>query len=379
MAGPEVTDVVCCSLEPWDEVWRRNQHLATELLGLRPTLRLLFAEAAVDIPWSLVQRRWPRASGLRSIGDSGRLWAMAPRKWVPRRVWAGGDRSLFRQVTAASHKLGFERPVLWVNDSVYAPMVTATGWPSVYDITDDWVLGKAPDREMDRQRRNDAAMMRQATEVVVCSPALDDSRSQIRPVHLVQNGVDIEHLRAPTRRPADLPSTRIVLYQGTLSPGRLDLDLCRSLAEALRGEATVVFVGPNSLTRESTQSLTGVGAVILGARPYTDLPAYLQHADVLVVPHQHNPFIESLDPIKAREFVALGRPVVSTPVAGFRDLDPPIATAEGDVFVEAVKATLARPPLPPGPGPLEGTPTSWTGQARKFLDVLDAAAGQASS
>ena len=66
MAGPEVTDVVCCSLEPWDEVWRRNQHLATELLGLRPTLRLLFAEAAVDVPWSLLQRRWPAPSGLRA-------------------------------------------------------------------------------------------------------------------------------------------------------------------------------------------------------------------------------------------------------------------------------------------------------------------------
>ena len=102
----EVTDVICCSLEPWDEVWRRNQHLATELLGLRPTMRLLFAEAPVDVPWSLVQRRWPGHVGLRSVGDSGRLWAMAPRKWVPRRVWAGGDRSLFRQVTAASRQAG---------------------------------------------------------------------------------------------------------------------------------------------------------------------------------------------------------------------------------------------------------------------------------
>jgi teichuronic acid biosynthesis glycosyltransferase TuaH len=378
MTGSEVTDIVCCSLEPWDEVWRRNQHLATGLLGLRPNLRILFAEAAIDIPWSLVQRRWPAPSALRPIGQSGRLWGMAPRKWLPRRIWAGADRSLFRQVTAASHKLGFDRPVLWVNDSVYAPMVAATGWPSVYDITDDWVLGEAPDREMDRQRRNDAAMMQEASEVVVCSPALEDSRSQVRPVHLVQNGVDVDHLRAPTARPVDLPPTRIVLYQGTLSDGRLDMYLCTSLAVALRGEATLVFVGPNSLTRESTQSLLGVGAVLLGSRPYADMPAYLQHADVLIVPHQHNPFIESLDPIKAREFVALGRPVVATPVAGFRDLDPPIATAESDVFVEAVKATLARPPLPPGPGPLERTPMSWTGQSQRFLEVIDAAARPAS-
>ena len=198
-------------------------------LELRPTSRVLFAEAAVDVTWSLAQRRWPSPSALRPIGDSGRLWAMAPRKWLPRRIWSAGDRSLIRQVIAASRRLGFDRPVLWINDSMYAPMLESTGWPSVYDVTDDWVLGIGPVREMDRQRRNDAHMLRDATEVVVCSPALKESRGRVRPVHLVQNGVDIDHLRAPTTRPPDLPTGRIVLYQGTLSDGRLDIDLCVSI------------------------------------------------------------------------------------------------------------------------------------------------------
>ncbi len=56
MARPEGLDIICCSLEPWDEVWRRNQHLASELLELRPTSRVLFAESAVDVTWSLAQR-----------------------------------------------------------------------------------------------------------------------------------------------------------------------------------------------------------------------------------------------------------------------------------------------------------------------------------
>ena len=44
---------------------------------------------------------------------------------------------------------------------------------------------------------------------------------------------------------------------------------------------------------------------LLGARPYEDVPAYLQHADVVIVPHRVSPFTESLDPIKAYECLAI--------------------------------------------------------------------------
>jgi glycosyltransferase involved in cell wall biosynthesis len=369
-------DVLCCSLEPWDQVWRRNQHLANGMLQARPTLRLLFAEAPIDVPWTLRQGRWPPPGGLRAVGETGRLWAMAPRKWVPRRLWPGGDRSLFDQVLAASRRLGLDRPVLWINDSTFAPLVERTGWASVYDVTDDWLLGAAPTREAERQRRNDARLLEQADEVVVCSPALAASRGRGRPVHLIPNGVDIDHLRAPTTRPGDLPPGRIVLYQGTLVDGRLDVELCSALCAAMEGTATLVMVGPDSLTRESHAALTGAGAVLLGSRPYARMPAYLQHADVLVVPHRVNPFTESLDPIKAREFLGVGRPVVSTPVAGFRDLDPPVTVAAPDRFVEAVTAALAGPPVPPGPGPLLQPPVTWAAQTEEFLAVLDAAAAR---
>src|SRR5450631_1150338 len=75
----EPFDVVCLSLEPWDDVWRRNQHLAAQLLRLRPSLRLLFAAVPVDVAWSLRQGRWPARSALQPVGGTGRLWTMAPR------------------------------------------------------------------------------------------------------------------------------------------------------------------------------------------------------------------------------------------------------------------------------------------------------------
>jgi glycosyltransferase involved in cell wall biosynthesis len=72
------------------------------------------------------------------------------------------------------------------------------------------------------------------------------------------------------------------------------------------------------------------------------VPAYLQHADVVIVPHVVTPFTESLDPIKAYECLAVGTPTVATPVAGFRDLGGCVETAPRERFAAAVGAALGR-------------------------------------
>jgi teichuronic acid biosynthesis glycosyltransferase TuaH len=369
----EAIDVVCCSLDPWDDVWRRNQFLASELLRQNSTLRILFVELPVDVTWSLAKGRWPDLPHLRAIGDSGRLWTFAPRKWLPRRVWPFVDRSLGDQVQRAARRLQFRDPVLWVNDNTYADLAVRTGWPSVYDVTDDWLLGAYSPAENLRQRANDATMVSEADEIVVCSPALAISRGQERPVHLVPNGVDVDHLRRPQPRPDDLPPGPLVLYTGSLSEGRLDVDLCVELACRLGDRATLVLVGPNSFNAAVTDRLTQAGALLVGARPYQQIPAYMQHADVFVVPHSVNPFTESLDPIKAREALAVGRPTVSTPVSGFRDLGPPVTVASRQDFVGEVLTILDGGSMVPGPGPLGTTPPSWEDRGAEFLAIIAAA------
>jgi len=369
-------DVICFSLEPWDEIWRRNQWFATEMLQADPQLRILFAELPIDVLWRASHGKLPTGGRLRPVGTTGRLWATAPLKLLPRRVWPGVDGSLASQVLRAARRLGMRRPVLWINDSTYAEVAVSSGWPSVYDITDDWLLASRDGRQLDRERRQDALLLAHATEVVVCSPTLAESRGRQRTVRLISNGVDIEHIRRPQPRPADLPDGRIALYQGSVVRGRLDLDLCIELAGALGTTAALVLVGPSSLSETDAARLREAGVVLLGARPYTAVPGYLQHADVLVVPHAVNAFTESLDPIKAREFVAVGRPTVSTPVAGFRALAAPVRVADRDRFVENVLDVLDAPPVAPGPGPLRDPPTTWKTAAAEFLSVLRQAAGQ---
>lgn len=372
-AAPGAGDVICFSLEPWDDVWRRNQLFATELLELRPSLRILFAEAPVDIGWSLRNRRLPARRPLRPLGTTGRLWAMSPYKLAPRRLWPRTDEGLVRQVFRAATRLGFRQPVLWINDVTYSPLAAA-GWPVVYDITDDWLVSALDERERARLARHERELLNRAGEVVVCSPALYETRGRDRALHLITNGVSVEHFRRNQPRPTDLPDGSALVYVGTLAPGRLDLDLCLSLCRHVAGRASVVFVGPNCLSPEWDAQLRRAGALLLGPRPYEQVPGYLQHAEVLIVPHAVSPFTESLDPIKAREFLAVGRPVVTTPVAGFRDVGRPFVVAAAPTFLAAVDRLLAGPAQPPGPGPVTQELPTWRSQAERFLAVLDRAA-----
>ena len=210
------------------------------------------------------------------------------------------------------------RPALWLNDPLAADLLRRTGWPALYDITDDWLLADRSPREHDRLVASERYLLDHCRQVVVCSPRLLETKSPGRAerVTLVPNAVDVDAYLADTPRPDDLPSGPVVLYVGTLHRDRLDVDLCAALASGLLGTATFVLVGPVALDAADQTLLTGAGAVLLGAREHTTIPAYLKNADVLVVPHVVTEFTDSLDPIKVYEYLAAARPVVSTPVAG---------------------------------------------------------------
>ncbi|GAA6527715.1 glycosyltransferase [Intrasporangium sp. DVR] len=380
---PRSTDLVVLSLERWDEVWRRNQHLVSGLLRRDPGLRVLFVEPAVDPLHDLSRRRRPQLPGGLRAGppvpgvEPGRLWLYEPAKWFPRRLHRRVDRHLAAGTVRAVRRLGFGSPLLWVNDPDGAAVLEATGWPALYDVTDDWLLADRDAAETSRRARAEALLLARARVVVVCSPALARAKGSRREVALVPNAVDVTDYRRPRTRPDDLPEGPCALYVGTAHRDRLDVELCALTAEAIGPRAHLVIVGPVALEPEDVHRLQRAGAVLLGPRPAPEIPAYLQHADVLLVPHVVTPFTDSLDPIKLYEYRAVGRPVVSTPVAGFRDAgDPQVAVAERSDFVAAVLERTA-----PGWGRASDLPEaevpSWSDRVEVMAHVLERVAGAA--
>jgi teichuronic acid biosynthesis glycosyltransferase TuaH len=370
--------LVVLSLEPWGEVRRRIRILVDEIVDLEPSLQVLYVGPATDVPHQLAQRRMAGMGGPRLVRAHPRIHVLRPRKWLPRALGHFADRSLQRQVLDAVGELGLRQPLLWINDASYAQMAVRTGWPSLYDITDDWLLAPLAPRQKTRLMANEQLLLDRSEAVVVCSPDLARSRGQSRTVELIPNGVDVDLFRMPRSRPPDLPAAPVAVYVGTLHSERIDVPLVLELAER-RPDLSVVLVGPSSLPADVLATLDRVPSIhLLGPRPYEQIPAYLQHADLVVIPHLVNPFTESLDPIKAYECLAAGRPTVATPVAGFRQLGPPIVIAERDRFVEAAASALANSATAgatPGEFGDAEVPT-WRQRAESMVSVMDRARNQ---
>lgn len=365
--------IVLLSLEPWDGVWRRNQYLADGLLRADPHLRIVFVEPPRDLLHDSVARRRPsRGAGLRTAeGYEGRLTLFQPTKWLPRLGGPLADSVLRSSLRRALQKSDVASALLWVNDPNWAALVEVGESPSLYDLTDDWLEAQRPRREHARLVHNDSVLMQRCSAVIACSPALRTSRSGTRDdVILIPNAVDISRYRSQMPRPPDVPGTPFALYVGTLHEDRLDVELVERTGAALASQGSAcILVGPNALTERNRRILEAApGVMALGPRHHSAIPGYLQHAAALLVPHLINSFTDSLDPIKLYEYLAVGRPVVSTAVAGFRDYahSEAIAIENTESFPTAVAriASEARPTVFARDVP------DWQERVQQFTDVI---------
>ncbi len=363
------------SLEAWDDVWRRNQHLTAGLIAADADRRVLFVEPPDDPLHALRSGRRPEwGHGLRAVPGTPRLRTYRPVKWLPRRLDPRADERLARRVAHAAQRLGMTSPVLWINDPAAAAIARETGWPVVYDITDDWLAAERDASTLRRLAADESWLLWNAREVIACSAEIVRRKTPQRPVGgnaiaLIPNAVDTAAYRTPVARPGDLPAGACAVYVGTLHSDRLDVGLTADTARRLHGIGSLVLVGPNVLSERDTHELRDAGAVILGSRPRDAVIGYLQHADALVVPHVVDAFTESLDPIKLYEYQAAGRPIVSTPVAGFRDAAGGLTTiASGDSFADAVAAALSHDDAPPTEA---SEVADWTDRVRAVRAVLE--------
>lgn len=126
---------------------------------------------------------------------------------------------------------------------------------------------------------------------------------------IIRNGVDIAHFSATHKAPPEYSSfTRpLILYVGSLDD-RFDLELLLETA-AMNRDYHYVIIGPGS-QRNIPGHVSNISA--LGPRPYDQVPAYMQHADIGILPLKLTEANHARSPMKMYEYGVSGLPVVST-------------------------------------------------------------------
>ena len=146
-----------------------------------------------------------------------------------------------------------------------------------------------------------------------------------RPLILLGNGVETAHFETPRATPpelAALPGPRIG-YVGLLSHF-LDFELLETLRRNRRG-GTLVLMGPPSPATAAAIADFGrrEGVAVLAAKPYADVPGYLQALDVGVIPFRaSDPYVQGINPNKVYQYLAAGLPVLTTPLLDLPEAPP---------------------------------------------------------
>jgi glycosyltransferase involved in cell wall biosynthesis len=242
----------------------------------------------------------------------------------------------------------------------------------VYDWSDD-ASEHVLSRSRSQRRRIgewEAQMAARADLVFVASAELLRSRgSPNERTHVIPHGAPRRARRSRSRPEApaelaDLPRPRVG-FVGSISDW-IDLELLDAMARE-RPEWSFVMVGPVKTRVRELRRRPNV--TFTGERPHDEIPAYLGAFDVAIIPYRVTPATTAASPLKLREYLAAGLPVVSVDVPEVRPFVPPVRVAAGaGAFLEQIEAALAggRPRRVSRAG-------SWDDRAEEMLKLLSEA------
>ena len=187
----------------------------------------------------------------------------------------------------------------------------------------------------------------------------------------ISNGVDVQHFATTTKIPDDLQKLAtkpIVGYAGKMQE-RLDIDMITYAAENLP-DVNFVVIGQLLASGFVSKLFKLPNVHYLGDKTFDDLPAYLHNFDVCIIPHKVSPLTQSMSPLKFYEYLAAGRPIVSTEISGVTEFNDWVYIAQdNEDFLNGITTFLTNPPTKSFQVPEEW---SWQSKTNEFVAFMKA-------
>jgi glycosyltransferase involved in cell wall biosynthesis len=217
----------------------------------------------------------------------------------------------------------------------------------------------------ERLSRSEAELVKRSDVVfTICEELAVHCRRWNANVHVFPYGVNLNAFPLPTSDPAQTRRQeqdrfswarpphanghnghnghKVIGYVGGLNR-HVGVDMLVEMARA-RPAWSWVFVGSPEVPLKELEELPNV--YLLGQRPHKDLAGYIRTFDVCIVPYRRSAYTETVVPSKINEYLAMGKPVVSTnlpPVCEFNDEHQVLVTAEDrpESFLRAIDHALS--------------------------------------
>ena len=248
------------------------------------------------------------------------------------------------QLWVAMLRLGIRNPLVWVtcpascNVAIKMKKIKLT-----YGRIDRWE--DYPNVDIDTIIQYDRKLKAKADLTVFVSEILyDQEHQQCKKAFFLDHGVDFDifaRAEGSEELPPDIRDIKhpIVGFFGGIDDHTSDMNLLKRVIDLLP-EINFVFVGKASV--DCTGLFSQKNVRMLGQKPYEQIPHYGKCFDVAIMPWRQNRWIEACNPIKLKEYLALGKPIVSTPFAELQKYRDVVYVAKTvNEFADCIKRALS--------------------------------------
>jgi glycosyltransferase involved in cell wall biosynthesis len=382
-------NILCFSSTDWHGIWGSRQQVMRRLA--RRGHRVLFIERPIGLEhWlrypAFRRRKWRRwRQGMQQVEPN--LYIASLPLLLPGRYYATSINRFNQQLTRLFaqrfvDQLGLAHPLLWLYNPFQGALIGQFHERlSVYHCIDEWTAG-THGRKWTIIRTLENELLRKVDVVFANSPPLYAAkRAENAHTHRIPSGVDLEHFARATQTDEPIPAALAHIppprigYSGHVND-RLDYAVLEALARA-RPDWSLVLIGDTHPWTPDAPPLRTLRAHanvhFLGKQPYAEMPAFLRGLDVCLMPYIDDDRGHYRSPLKLYEYLAAGKPVVSTPhpeVAEFADAVR--QTREPHQFVRAVEAALAAQSADQARQRMElARPHSWDARVDEMEAILD--------
>lgn len=302
---PARSTLICFSHLRWDFVFQRPQHLMTRFAR---EMTVVFWEEPFEI-----EKRETAYLQVRQADNFPNVRIATPH--LPQGLSDDRREETLKRLLDA-HVASCEHPlVAWYYTPMMLPFSRHLDTSAVvYDCMDE--LSKfrfAPECLLDLEQE----LIERADLVFTGGASLYEAKKDRHGnVHCFPSSVDLKHF-AKARRELEQPADQAELkhprlgFYGVIDE-RFDIDLLREIAD-MRPDWSFVIVGP--VVKIGEDELPRAANIrYVGGKTYDQLPAYLSGWDVALMPFAMNESTQFISPTKTPEYLAGGKPVVSTPV-----------------------------------------------------------------
>lgn len=279
--------------------------------------------------------------------------------------------SVIKSVNKIYEKMKFKKPILLTTLPNAGDYVGSFDeFATIYYCVDDFIRWPGVYESVVREQE---ALLLNKIDLLICSSEeLAKIKITKADVRILSHGVDYQHF-------STLPSvvsksslikdiSRPIAGYFGLFGAWIDLDLLEKTIKRY-SNVSFVLIGNVVVNIERLQGYSNVH--FIGSVPYNDLPDFISFMDVLILPYSTEDRGQTITPLKLREYIATGKPVVTTSIPECKLYEQYLYIAEShELFCESLGIALLSSKTSPDEQKMAVEGEDWLHKAEYFSDMI---------